>query len=126
MVPYHVQVYANNGAIFRGFFYKEGGEFLVSVELDDGSMYDGGRWPSIAQADEFARMVVADISGDPAKHNPLTKYRGGGYLLLVTFDQQDGMWAVVAGSRKNGKFEDTKARFNTQEEARRAVDACTS
>jgi hypothetical protein len=45
-------------------------------------------------------------------------------LLLATFDGLDQAWAVVAGNRKNGRYEDTGTRFKTQAEARGAIDAC--
>ena len=123
MAPYHVQVYPANGAIFRGFFYKEGREFALTLEDDDGKKHDGGRWPTVSDADEWARLMVADIAGDPAKTDPLAKYRGQGYLLLATFDGLDQAWAVIAGNRKNGRYEDTGLRFRTQAEARSAIDA---
>ena len=124
MAPYHVQVYPANGLIFRGFFYKEGREFALTLEDDDGKKHDGGRWPTVSDADEWVRLMVADIAGDPAKTDPLAKYRGQGYLLLATFDGMDQAWAVVAGNRKNGRYEDTGTRFKTQAEARRAIDIC--
>ena len=124
MVPYHVQVYTANGAIFRGFFYEEGREFALTLEDDNGKKHDGDRWPTISAADEWARLMVADIAGDPTQADPLARYRGGGYLLLATFDGLDHAWAVIAGNRKNGRYEDSGARFKTQAEARRAIDIC--
>ena len=123
MAPYHVQVYPANGAIFRGFFYKEGREFALTLEDDDGKKHDGDRWPTISAADEWARLMVADIAGDPTQADPLARYRGGGYLLLATFDGLDQAWAVVAGNRKNSRYEDTGTRFKTQAEARSVIDA---
>jgi hypothetical protein len=93
------------------------------VESDDGSLHDGGEWPTISAADEWARLMVADIAGDPTQADPLTKYRGGGYLLLATFDSLDHAWAVIAGNRKYGRYEDSGARFKTQAEARSVIDA---
>jgi hypothetical protein len=122
-VPYHVQIYPKNGAIFRGFFYKYGREFALLLEDDDGKKHDGGKWSSISEADEWARLMAADIVGNSSGDDPLAKYRGSGHLLLVTFDGHDGKWAVVAGNRRNGRYEDTQLRFNSQAEARRLIDA---
>lgn len=124
MTPYHVQIYPANGSIFRGFFYKIEREFALTLEDDDGKKHDGDRWPTISAADEWARLMVADIAGDPTQADPLARYRSGGYLLLATFDSLDQAWTVVAGNRKNGRYEDSGTRFKTQAEARRAIDIC--
>ena len=78
MRPIHVQICPANGEIFRFFFYRAGQSYAVMVESDDGSLHDGGEWPTISAADEWARLMVADIAGDPTQADPLTKYRGGG------------------------------------------------
>ena len=122
--PYHVQIYPASGAIFRGFFYKEGREFALTLEDSEGATHDGGSWPTISDADEWARLMVADILGNVTKPDPLSKYRGGGYTLVVAFDHKCDKWIVVAGGKKSGRFDDTGMKFNTREEARRAIDAC--
>jgi hypothetical protein len=119
-----VQICPANGEIFRFFFYRAGQSYAVTVESDDGSLHDGGEWPSISEADEWARLMVADMIGDQAKADLLARYRGGGYLLLATLDSMDHAWAVIVGNRKNGRYEDTGTRFKTQAEARGAIDAC--
>jgi hypothetical protein len=119
-----VQIYPVDGAIFRGFFSIKDGKFLLALEDDAGKMHGGGEWCTVVEADEWARLMVADIAGNPTQADPLARYRGGGYLLLATFDGLDQAWAVVAGNRKNGRYEDTGTRFKTQAEARGAIDAC--
>lgn len=123
MRPIHVQIYPTNGEIFRFFFYRAGQSYAVTVESEDRSLHDGGEWHSISEANEWARLMVADMIGDQAKADPLAKYRGQGYLLLATFDSLDQAWTVVAGNRRSGKYEDSGLRFSSQEEARRAVNA---
>jgi hypothetical protein len=118
-----VQICPANGEIFRFFFYRAGQSYAVTVESDDGSLHDGGEWPKISEADEWARLMVADMIGNQAKVDPLAKYRGSGYLLLATFDGLDHAWAVVAGNKRNGRYEDTGTRFKTKVEARSVIDA---
>ena len=123
MRPIHVQIYPTNGEIFRFFFYRAGQSYAVTVESEDRSLHDGGEWHSISEANEWARLMVADMVGNQAKVDPLAKYRGSGYLLLATFDGLDHAWSVVAGNCKNGRYEDTGTRFKTQAEARSVIDA---
>lgn len=126
-VPHHVQIYFKRDSIFRGFFYRRlDGRFALFLKNEDTDVtQDGGEWPSLGDADEWARLLIeeATASGAEVAVDPLCKYRGHEYQLLVTRDSLDHRWAVIAGNRKSGRFEDTRARFDSREEARSAIDA---
>lgn len=123
--PIHVQICLIKGDVFRFFFYREGSSYSVTIEAEDGSLRDGGEWPTISDADEWARLVAADMVAtiSVVAADPLAKYRGGGYLLLATFDNAGHEWAVTVGNKKNGRYEDSGLRFPTKGEARSAIDA---
>ena len=121
MVPYHVQPYSTERDIFRIFFYRVGQEFAAVVEATDGALLDAGSWPTIGEADEFARMVADDASRAPAEADPLARHRARGAKLAVTFDGVDRKYAIVAGYAKG--YEDAGPRFDTEAEARRALGA---
>ena len=120
----HVQIYPVDGAIFRGFFSIKDGKFLLALEDDASEMHDGGEWSTVAEADEWARLMIADLRTPETVGDPLAKYRGEKYSLLATLDSVGHEWAVTAGCRKSGRYEDTGLRFRTQAEARSAIDAC--
>ena len=119
----HVQIYPVDGAIFRGFFSIKGSKFLLALEDDAGEMHDGGEWSTVAEADEWARLMIADLRTPETVGDPLAKYRGEKYSLLATLDSVGHEWAVTAGCNKSGRYEDTGLRFRTQAEARSAIDA---
>jgi hypothetical protein len=122
--PFHVQIYCRNDTIFRGFFYHcpgEGFELFLKNEESGKETY-GGKWPKIVEADEWAKLLMDEATQRVAAEiDPLAKYRGDGYQLLATFDSLDHRWAVIAGNRKSGRFEDTRARFSSREEAKGAI-----
>lgn len=126
-MPWHVEIYVKRWRVFRGFFYHEGvGEdFELVVEDDRGNRHESGSWPTLADANEFAEMVIEDLLnrelGREAKVAPLAEWRERGDVLLVTFDKAEGKFAIVAGNRKSGRVVDTGLWFDTEAEARAAL-----
>ncbi len=116
MTPYHVEVFENNGTLVRGFFYRNGDEFELTIEQADGSLSEGGKWRNIHAA---AAIIPALIVRQPLA-NPLTRWRSRGYSLIVCRIRRSGEWCVVAGKGK--VFEDTNLRFASELEARKAID----
>ena len=122
----HVQIYCRNGVLFRAFYHRRpSGEIAVFLKDEDsGEVTNGGEWPTIELAGEWAELLMCEAAQKIATEvDPLEKYRGGGYQLLATFDSLDHKWAIIAGNRKNGRFEDTGSRFESQAAARSAAYA---
>ena len=125
-IPFHVQIYYRNDTIFRGFFYRSlSGDFALSLKNEEsGETMDGGEWPTTEDANEWAKLLMDEATQRVATEvDLLIKYRGGGYQLLATFDSLDHKWAVRAGNKKSGRFEDTGSRFESQAAARGAAYA---
>lgn len=122
MTPYHVDLYLARESTFVGLFYKNDEEFALVLRDESGKKHDGGSWQSISEADAWAKLLASDLAGEAIKTDPLAQYRGANYLLIVMIDRMAKKWSVVAGNRKNGRYEDTGLRFDTQEEARGAID----
>ena len=88
-----------------------------------GNVHEGGTWPTVERAGETARGIVASLSLVRQQNDPLEEHRGKGATLLVTFDQRDERWAIVAGYQRPVRFLDTGIRRNTEREARELLGA---
>lgn len=67
-VPFHVQIHFRNGDIFRAFYYRNGPEFDLKMELSDlpvSTVVDGGTWPSLESAAAAAEAMLPDLAMRP-------------------------------------------------------------
>jgi hypothetical protein len=67
--------------------------------------------------DSAAEAAHEKLAQPIVEVDSLAKWRGN--PLIVMYDKSEKLWSIITG--KGNKFIDTKVRFKTQEEARRAV-----
>ena len=117
MVPFHEKIRVVCGKIFVVTFRRDGEGFSIKVKLDDdGTERDGGSWPSLSEASEFAELLIEELAGSPSTVDPLAEHRRKGGKVVVTRDGQSHKLAIVVGYPPY-RWVDTGLRFNTYEEA---------